>query len=101
MATLSLGNPQTSPGWHLLGHIGPSSGVMWAVYASTPEEARGPWEQVKLVAVEAVHYKSSYWLKWNGERLAQGREALSLETHRPFLRDELLHLLLQARGVRT
>lgn len=101
MSTLSLSNPQTSPGWQLLGRIGPSSGVMWSVYATVKEEARGPWEQVKLVADEAVQYKAGYWLKWNGERLALGREAQLLEQHRPFLRDELLELLQKVRGVRT
>lgn len=46
--------------------------------ASTPE-----WASLKLVRLDKSARKQTWWLGWNGERLAHSKDGAVLEQHDP------------------
>lgn len=56
----------------------------WLIYASKEEPKLG-WKSVRLISVEKAEHKASYWLGWNGKRLARSKHTTLLATHRPDL----------------
>jgi hypothetical protein len=77
-------------GWRVFGSF-ELEGVTWVF--SLRDEKPPVWSQVKIAAGGAVERKANYWLKWNGERIAKGRESWLLQESRPELAAEVLRSL--------
>lgn len=86
MAKSYTGNaPPAEDGWVL--HTKLSGFELWR----RPWNEAG-WLQLKLVATRRSK-KANYWLSWNGNRLAEGKDAPLLLEHHPVVHGGLLALL--------
>lgn len=56
----------------------------WLVYKSRKEPVQG-WVGARVIATSKVPDKASYWLGWNGDRLARQKDSNTMESHRPEL----------------
>tara|TARA_R110000803_G_scaffold44795_1_gene94668 strand:- start:922 stop:1233 length:312 start_codon:yes stop_codon:yes gene_type:complete len=75
------GNPLPGDGYHQF-KTEPVYGTTWLVQTQKMDKI---WRGVKVSAVGAVASKANYWLSWNGERWAKGKDLALIERHRPSL----------------
>ena len=61
-----------------------------------PEKANAGWKSLKLVRDGTGHPKRNWWLGWNGERLAAGRDQKLLAEHLPAIEEWVVQALLSA-----
>jgi hypothetical protein len=90
------GQPKLDNGWICLGYAGTHDGVAWMIYSS-PALATG-WTQIKIAADGEAPNKGNYWISWNGERFASGREMKILKVDRPRLLEDVAAFLKAKRA---
>ena len=56
---------------------------------SSPALATG-WWTLKVAADGEAPNKGNYWMAWNGERIAMGREAKIMKANRPRLFEDIV-----------
>lgn len=83
--------------WDRIGYVVCDALCEWGVYLKKTEGLG--WATLKMTATSPVPCKANYYLKWNGVRLAGGKETDLLAEHRPELYDELVKLLKQVEVV--
>ena len=75
------GNPLPGDGYHQ-STTEPVHGSAWLVQIQKTDKI---WRGVKVSAVGTVAIKANYWLAWNRERWAEGKDLASIKQHRPSL----------------
>jgi hypothetical protein len=60
------------------------------------DDGTPPWRNFKLVRAEGP--KRNWWLGWNGQRLADGRDRLKLTEHHPEIEQWLMSVLRTIQG---
>jgi hypothetical protein len=70
----------------------------WRVYERLAEPNR-LWRAVRVAAVGAAPSKANYWLAWNGDRLAKGKDSQNMEQYRPLLFAAVLDILREGEAL--
>lgn len=73
--------PEAGGRWREVGAVR-ADGVTWCLFVDS--EAKGPWAEVRIVAVGPAPNKASYWLGWSRveKRFRKGGDGLKMTTHR-------------------
>lgn len=79
-----------SEDWSLLAELTTGAKTLWLVYVRHDPSG---WTNIKIAAKAKAGRKANYWLGWNGERFARGRDLEFLMTHRPSLYKDLVEEL--------
>ena len=78
--------------WHEVMSVVQGSGKsFWSAYIARRGEDE--WFSVKVCVHGKRKCKANFWLRWNGDRLAQSRDMRLLQAHEPRLVESLLHYL--------
>lgn len=65
--------------------IGDFDGATWYLSEKIDDRPRAIWHNYILYASDPVPHKATYYLSWNGERLAKNDHSAILEEYRPEL----------------
>ena len=69
-------------------------GVEWYLYRK--EGTNDEWQNFKLAAQGRVQRKANYWFSWNGKRMNNAHDWVTLTTNRPELQRSVVGYLKQA-----
>jgi len=75
--------PKPNQGWEIVAQFDDPEYGIWKLQRSSV--SNGAWTGFKLISAAADPKKANYMLGWNGERLPNNRDVISLAEHRPEL----------------
>jgi len=81
------GNLRIGEEFDILGPID-DEGIKWGLSVGG-DNGKG-WRSVKVSAIPKAQVKANYWLSWNGERFAKGRDMKLLRDGRPELEEKII-----------
>jgi len=78
-------SPSPDEGWESCGAIQKDS-FNFSVFVKPWNNG---WRMVKVCSTKKVKDKANYWLSWNGERFANGKDYKAMVEHKPWAIEQL------------
>ena len=82
-------HPTEDFGWFRIGQIKKNE-FDFSVFA---KEWSNGWRQIKLASNKKTRNKANYWLAWNGERFANGKDYKAMAQHKDWAEDMLINVI--------